>query len=97
MKGNDMSSTTINSDYLTSIAYSLQDIVDELASLPLDMDNDFYPRGTIVKAKAEQSRFKPKSVWVSLGDGTYKHLTGKKGLIATHSRLDGYVDVVFLP
>jgi hypothetical protein len=95
MKGNDMSSTTINSDYLTSIAYSLQDIVDELTSLPLDMDNDFYPRGTIVKASVGQTRFKPKSVWVSLGDGTYKHLTGKKGLIATHSRLDGYVDVVF--
>ena len=54
-----MSITTINSDYLTSIAYSLQDIVDELASLPLDMDNDFYPRGTIVKASVGQTRFKP--------------------------------------
>jgi hypothetical protein len=92
-----MPNTTINSDYLTSIAYSLQDIVDELSSLPDDNAYNYYVRGTIVKAQQEQSRFKPRSMWVSLGDGTYKHITGKRGLIAKHERLDGYVDVVFVP
>lgn len=60
-----------------------------------DTDNDYYVRGTIVKAKPDQTRFKLKSMWVSLGDGTYKHLTGKKGLITTHERLADYTDVVF--
>jgi hypothetical protein len=55
------------------------------------------PKGTIVKAKEVQNRFKAKSLWVSLGDGTYKHLTGKKGLTATDMRLNGYVDVIFQP
>lgn len=92
-----MSSTTINSDYLTSIAYSLQDIVDELSSLPEDSNSDYYERGTILKALPNQARFKPKSVWVSLGNGKYLHLTGSKGLIAKHSRLEGYTEVVFQP
>ena len=82
----------------------LWDIADSLRSLALELDivtttdnldNDYYPYGTIVKAKPSQTRFKPKSIWVSLGDGCYKHLTGKKGLIARHERLKDYVDVVF--
>jgi hypothetical protein len=82
----------------------LWDIADTLRSLALEidiattidnLDNDYHSYGTIVKAKPVQTRFKPKSMWVSLGDGTYKHLTGKKGLTATHERLKDYVDVVF--
>lgn len=88
----------------SSTKSALWDIADSLRTLALELDlvstvdnfdNDCYPRGTIVKAKFEQSRFKPKSIWVSLGDGTYKHLTGKKGLIAKHDRLKDYVDVIF--
>jgi hypothetical protein len=90
-----MTLTTIDSDYLTSIVYSLQDIAEELSSLP--EQNEGYPVGTIVKAKPNQERFKDTSMWVSLGNGNYKHLTGSKGLIAKHDRLDGFVDVVFQP
>ena len=83
------------------LADTLRDIALEVEMIGVQnievTDPEFLPYGTIVKAKpsSEQSRFKPKSVWVSLGDGCYKHLTGKKGLIARHERLDGYVDVVF--
>lgn len=82
------------------LADTLRDIALEVEMIgveDIDVSTEFLPRGTIVKAKpvTEQLRFKPKSVWVSLGDGCYKHLTGKKGLIARHDRLDGYVDVVF--
>lgn len=82
----------------------LWDIADSLRSLALELDivtttdnldNDYYPRGTIVKAKPSQTRFKTKSMWVSLGCGNYRHLNGKKGLITTHERLKDYVDVVF--
>ena len=82
----------------------LWDIADSLRSLALELDivsttdnldNDYYPRGTIVKAKPSQTRFKPKSMWVSLGCGNYRHLNGKKGLITTHDRLDGYTSVIF--
>lgn len=82
----------------------LWDIADSLRTLALEidpvtkldnLDNGYYAYGTIVKAKPVQTRFKPKSMWVSLGDGTYKHLTGKKGLVTTHERLKDYVDVVF--
>lgn len=88
----------------SSTKSALWDIADSLRTLALELDlvstvdnfdSDYYPRGTIVKAKFEQNRFKPKSIWVSLGDGTYKHLTGKKGLITTHDRLKDYVDVIF--
>lgn len=88
----------------TNATKSLWDIADSLRELALEIelattfdniDNSYHPYGTIVKAKPTQSRFKPKSVWVSLGDGTYKHLTGKKGLITTHDRLADYTDVVF--
>lgn len=87
-------------DYLASRIDSVSTIADELRSLAFEvemtnLDNGYHPYGTIVKAKPDQARFKPKSVWVSLGNGKYKHLTGKKGLIATHERLKDYVDVVF--
>ena len=87
-------------EYLASRIDSVSTIADEIRSLAFEvefnnLDNGYHPYGTIVKAKPDQSRFKRKSVWVSLGDGCYKHLTGKKGLIAKHERLKDYVDVVF--
>lgn len=81
----------------TALSNTLSTIAEELLSLAdniVESDN-YYPRGTIVKALPTQSRFKPKSIWVSLGDGTYKHLTGQKGLVTTHDRLDGYTSVIF--
>jgi hypothetical protein len=87
-------STTTN---LFNLVEEIRIIADELeANIPA-ASSDFVPKGTIVKAKEVQNRFKPKSMWVSLGDGTYKHLTGKKGLVATDYRLSGYVDVIFQP
>ena len=86
-------STTTN---LFNLVEEIRIIADELeANIESASSSDFVPKGTIVKAKEVQNRFKPKSMWVSLGDGTYKHLTGSKGLVTTHSRLDGYVDTVF--
>ena len=88
----------------SSTKSQLWDIADSLRSIALEidlattldnLDNGYYAYGTIVKAKPDQSRFKPKSMWVSLGDGTYKHLTGKKGLVTTHERLKDFVNVVF--
>lgn len=86
-------------DYLASISMTLADLADELATVQFEIDSltNYEPRGTIVKAMKDQTRFKPKSVWVSLGDGTYKHLTGSKGLIAKAERLNGYTEVVFRP
>jgi len=86
-------------NYLASISLTLADLSDELATIQFDLEdaNGYEPRGTILKALPNQSRFKPKSVWVSLGNGKYQHLTGEKGLIAKHSRLDGYTSVVFRP
>lgn len=81
---------------LLNLVEEIRIIADELES-NIAVSSDHLPKGTIVKAKEVQNRFKPKSLWVSLGDGTYKHLTGKKGLIATDMRLNGYVDVVFQP
>jgi hypothetical protein len=81
---------------LLNLVEEIRIIADELES-NLSASSDFVPKGTIVKAKEVQNRFKPKSLWVSLGDGTYKHLNGKKGLIATDYRLSGYVDVIFQP
>ena len=81
---------------LLNLVEEIRIIADELES-NLAASSDFVPKGTIVKAKEVQNRFKPKSMWVSLGDGTYKHLNGKKGLIATDYRLSGYVDVIFQP
>jgi len=80
-----------------TLSSALNAIVDELLLLANDIEesDNYYPRGTILKALPEQGRFKPKSMWVSLGDGTYKHLNGKKGLVTRHDRLDGYTSVVF--
>ena len=85
-----MSATTI-----LNLADELRIIADEISYNALDTSSDYPKRGTIVKALASQTRFKPKSMWVSLGNGTYKHLTGSKGLVTTHDRLDGYTEVVF--
>jgi len=84
---------------LASISVTLADLADELATVQFDVAsvNGYEPKGTILKALPTQTRFKPKSVWVSLGNGKYKHLTGEKGLIAKASRLDGYTSVVFRP
>lgn len=94
-------STTITQveDYLASISATLADLADELSTVQFDVDsvNEYEPKGSILKALPDQTRFKPKSIWVSLGNGKYKHLTGEKGLIAKHSRLDGYTSVVFRP
>lgn len=80
-----------------SLYSALNTIVDELIQLAdkVSEADNHYPRGTILKALPEQGRFKPKSMWVSLGDGTYRHLNGKKGLVTTHDRLDGYTSVIF--
>jgi hypothetical protein len=80
---------------ILGLAEELRIIADEISYNAVDSSSDFPARGTIVKATASQTRFKPKSMWVSLGNGTYKHLTGSKGLITTHERLSGYTEVVF--
>jgi len=85
-----MSASTI-----LGLAEELRIIADEISYNAVDTSSDYPKRGTIVKALASQTRFKPKSMWVSLGNGTYKHLTGSKGLTTTHERLDGYTEVVF--
>ena len=94
-----MKTTTQIEDYLASISLTLADLSDELATVRFDEDTvtDYEPIGTILKALPTQSRFKPKSMWVSLGNGKYQHLTGEKGLIAKHSRLNGYTTVLFRP
>lgn len=84
----------MSSNTILNLAEELRVIADEI-ELNASGSSDYPTRGTIVKAKPEQNRFKPKSIWVSLGNGQYQHLTGTKGLIATHERLDGFVDVVF--
>ena len=80
---------------ILGLADELRIIADEISYNAFDSSSDYPKRGTIVKALASQTRFKPKSMWVSLGNGTYKHLTGSKGLVTTHERLDGYTEVVF--
>lgn len=94
-----MRTTTQIEDYLASISLTLADLSDELATVRFDENTvtDYEPRGTILKALPTQTRFKTKSMWVSLGNGKYQHLTGEKGLIAKHSRLSGYTSVVFRP
>lgn len=81
---------------ILGLAEELRVIADEISYQAVTSDSDAYhARGTIVKAKEAQNRFKAKSLWVSLGDGMYRHLTGKKGLVTTFDRLDGYTEVVF--
>ena len=87
-------------DYLESISVNLKDIAEQLENVEFNDNaesNGYEARGTILKALTSQTRFKPTSMWVSLGNGKYKHLTGTKGLIAKGSRLDGYTSVVFRP
>lgn len=85
----------MSNDTILNLAEELRIIADEISYNAVDTSSDYPKRGTIVKALPSQTRFKPKSVWVSLGNGTYKHLTGSKGLITTHERLNGYTEVVF--
>jgi hypothetical protein len=87
-------------DTLEQLAYridSVGSLADELRSLAEEVEEEVcsYDRGTIVKALPNQTRFKPKSMWVSLGDGKYRHLNGKKGLVTTHDRLCGYTEAIF--
>jgi len=82
----------MTTNQLASLADELRYIADSIES---SATGDSLPRGTILKALPTQSRFKPKSMWVSLGDGTYKHITGQKGLVTTHDRLNGYTSVIF--
>lgn len=85
----------MSNDTILNLAEELRIIADEISYNAVDTSSDYPKRGTIVKALPSQARFKPKSVWVSLGNGTYKHITGTKGLTTTHERLNGYVEVVF--
>jgi hypothetical protein len=85
----------MSNNTILNLAEELRIIADEISYNAVDTSSDYPKRGTIVKALPSQTRFKPKSVWVSLGNGTYKHITGSKGLITTHERLDGYTEVVF--
>ena len=80
---------------ILGLAEELRIIADEISFNAIDSSTDYPKRGTIVKATASQTRFKPKSMWVSLGNGTYKHITGSKGLVTTHERLAGFTEVVF--
>jgi hypothetical protein len=83
-------------DTILNLAEELRIIADEISyNAVTDTSSDYPKRGTIVKALPSQTRFKPKSMWVSLGNGTYKHITGSKGLVTTHDRLSGYTEVVF--
>lgn len=84
----------MTTDQLSSIANELRTLA-LFIELEAEQQDDYYPRGTILKALPDQTRFKPKSLWVSLGDGKYRHLNGKKGLVTTHDRLDGYTTVIF--
>jgi len=85
------------------------ELVDTLRALIADGNEDsdilkqlvdrldpIHPRGTILQADGIFSdRFKPDSMWVSNGDGTYLHLTGESGLTAKHSRLSGHTYIRF--
>lgn len=84
-------------EQLRTLAFvlDLESVRQSIDEDSFDDEPEYLPYGTIVKALPDQSRFKPKSMWVSLGNGTYRHLTGKKGLVTTHDRLDGYTEVIF--
>jgi len=89
-----------NNVVLWSVADDLRSLATELESVTLldyeDVVSEYPKRGSIFKAKSSQARFKPTSMWVSNGDGTYTHITGKKMLQAKHDRLNGFVDPVFI-
>jgi hypothetical protein len=83
---------------LWSIADDLRGLAVEIEnfSTVIQSDNAQFPkRGTIVRARSSQARFKPTSMWVSNGDGSYTHITGKKFLTTNHNRLDGFVDTIY--
>jgi len=82
---------------ILSLAEEIRLIADEISYNAFDTSSEYPKRGTIVKAlpEGEQDRFNPQLLWVSLGDGTYKHLNGKKGLVTTHSRLADVTSVVY--
>lgn len=82
-------------DYISSLLAAASLDLSAVAQELEGDESEFYPRGTILKASPDQTRFKPKSMWVSQGDGMYLHLNGKKGLVTTHDRLDGYTEVIF--
>lgn len=91
-KNNNMSNNVV----LWSVADDLRSLALEIENLNLnEVVSASLKRGTIVKAKSSQARFKPTSMWVYNGDGTYTHITGKKFLQASADRLDGFVDTVF--
>lgn len=92
----DMSTTQEVASDLRFIASESCDYQNELLVLAEKLDPTHYAKGTIVKAIKGQDRFKNSSIWVSLGNGKYQHLTGKKNLIAKHLRLDGYVNPVWV-
>jgi hypothetical protein len=82
------------------VANELRELSTELDSPYLErlaeqLDPTYHAYGVIVKANKDNGRFKDTSVWVSLGDGTYKHLSGEKGLVATYGRLNGFVHKVY--
>jgi hypothetical protein len=85
----------MSSQTILGLAEELRIIADEISYHSFDTSTEYPKRGTIVKATADNGRFKDNSLWVSLGDGTYQHLTGSKGLTTTHERLDGYTEVIF--
>ena len=91
-KNNNMSNNVV----LWSVADDLRSLALEIEILNLnEVVSDSLKRGTIVKANSSHARFKPTSMWVYNGDGTYTHITGKKFLQASADRLDGFVDTVF--
>lgn len=82
-------------DTILNLVEELRIIADEISYNACDTSTGYHSRGTIVKALPSQDRFKSKSVWVSLGDGKYQHITGSKNLVTTHERLKDYIEVVF--
>lgn len=90
---NTVQEVASNLRYLASESCDHEQELYKLAEL---LDPTYYAKGTIVKAIKGQDRFKNSSIWVSLGEGKYQHLNGKKNLIAKHSRLDGYVKPVWV-
>lgn len=94
-----MTNNTLIADTLAFVSAELNNVADNLYEISEIIERggeqEYHPRGTILKATPDQTRFKPKSMWVSQGNGMYLHLNGKKGLVTTHDRLDGYTEVIF--
>lgn len=92
----DMNTVQEVASNLRYLASESCDHEQELLELAEILDPTYYAKGTIVKAVKGQDRFKDTSLWISLGNGKYQHLSGEKGLVTTHSRLDGYVKPVWV-